>query len=533
MNFNQLLMGNVVADQSVSSFITGKGQTGSKGSNNSISFNQILGNRMSNAKSTTAAVVSAGKAPEKEPEVSNTPLYKSYRQLRESMHKTDVKEPVYKNEGSTKDAKVMSEDNDTSQKPEENEAESSINVMQVLAQLLGVDQEKLSELMKENGIQPEKLNSLENTADTVKLLSEVLELDEGGTKTLEKLMDIIKETAAASQNTKEPVPQNPEELSNSRPQIQAASEEMTGQTDVSTQVQKTMPEAISSQLVAEISEKLGEYAQKLSADKDSVENEIEKLLAPMLKQTEAVKQSIPQLEQTAEAGTEIIDNSASQETKISEEPGLRQEETAEDNDKGDLQTKDEGKGQDVLLKPAQQSDKNIQPVFTAISADKTASAPIESIRTERQHVPASEIISQIVEKAGVVITHDKSEMVMELKPESLGRISLKVVTENGIVMAKLVAENKQVQQVLETNLQTLRESMERQGINVQSLSVSVRQDGRPADQNRSQYGNSQNAAERRGISGTRAIEGTIAGFADTATASNPYLREISTINLTA
>ena len=54
---------------------------------------------------------------------------------------------------------------------------------------------------------------------------------------------------------------------------------------------------------------------------------------------------------------------------------------------------------------------------------------------------AREIIRQITERAAVVLTREKAEMVMELKPESLGRLSLRVVTENGIVMAKFVAEN--------------------------------------------------------------------------------------------
>ena len=78
-------------------------------------------------------------------------------------------------------------------------------------------------------------------------------------------------------------------------------------------------------------------------------------------------------------------------------------------------------------------------------------------------VSAREIISQITGKAAVTLTQDRSEMVIELKPESLGRLSLKVVTENGIVMAKFVAENAQVQKLLESNMQMLKESLERRG----------------------------------------------------------------------
>ena len=68
---------------------------------------------------------------------------------------------------------------------------------------------------------------------------------------------------------------------------------------------------------------------------------------------------------------------------------------------------------------------------------------------------AREIIRQITERAAVVLTREKAEMVMELKPESLKAFA-QVVTENGIVMAKFVAENTQVQRLLESNMQLLR-----------------------------------------------------------------------------
>jgi len=90
--------------------------------------------------------------------------------------------------------------------------------------------------------------------------------------------------------------------------------------------------------------------------------------------------------------------------------------------------------------------------------------------------PRNEIVFQIVEKAKVVLDGKKSEMVMDLKPDNLGKLSLKVVTENGIVMAKFVAESQQVKQVIETNMQLLRDSLEKQGMHIQGFSVSVRQE---------------------------------------------------------
>jgi flagellar hook-length control protein FliK len=90
-------------------------------------------------------------------------------------------------------------------------------------------------------------------------------------------------------------------------------------------------------------------------------------------------------------------------------------------------------------------------------------------------IPKNEIINQVVEKAKVVLTGEKSEMVMDLKPDSLGKLSLKIVTEHGIVTAKFIAESQQVKQILEANMQVLKDSLEKQGMSVQGFSVSVGQ----------------------------------------------------------
>jgi len=87
-----------------------------------------------------------------------------------------------------------------------------------------------------------------------------------------------------------------------------------------------------------------------------------------------------------------------------------------------------------------------------------------------------EIIKQFIDKASVSITEDKTEMVLNLKPDHLGKISLKVATENGIVTAQMVAENQQVKEIIETNLNVLKDALEKQGITVQQFSVSVGQD---------------------------------------------------------
>ncbi len=84
-----------------------------------------------------------------------------------------------------------------------------------------------------------------------------------------------------------------------------------------------------------------------------------------------------------------------------------------------------------------------------------------------------EIISRIAGKAKLLVTDEQSEITIDLKPESLGKMVLKGVAENDNVTARLLTENNIVKEVIEANFQLLKESLEKQGLIVQDISVSV------------------------------------------------------------
>ena len=89
----------------------------------------------------------------------------------------------------------------------------------------------------------------------------------------------------------------------------------------------------------------------------------------------------------------------------------------------------------------------------------------------------ADVTNQIIEKAETMLREDKTEMILQLKPESLGKISLKIIHERGEIIARFVAESEQVKAVLEGNMQLLKDSLQKSGVAVQSLEVSVGQQG--------------------------------------------------------
>ena len=66
-------------------------------------------------------------------------------------------------------------------------------------------------------------------------------------------------------------------------------------------------------------------------------------------------------------------------------------------------------------------------------------------------------------------------MLIKLTPERLGNVSVNITVEKGLVNATLYAENYQVKEMLENNLDQLRTILIEKGLGIESLNVSVGQ----------------------------------------------------------
>ena len=124
---------------------------------------------------------------------------------------------------------------------------------------------------------------------------------------------------------------------------------------------------------------------------------------------------------------------------------------------------------------------NNEPVGNTLASESEPAGkfeilPQDVLAKRGQLMHGNEILSRIVENARIILDGSKSEMVMQLKPESLGKLSLKVVAEHGIVTAKFIVENSQVKHIIETNMQALKDALEEQGLKIEGLSVSVGQE---------------------------------------------------------
>ncbi len=136
---------------------------------------------------------------------------------------------------------------------------------------------------------------------------------------------------------------------------------------------------------------------------------------------------------------------------------------------GELEAKDEldAKGDtDAISSAYAMPDVKVQQGTTAAKPEETA-------HFLPQDPAAQNVTDQVLVKVKLMAGENKQEMEMQLKPESFGKLSLKIIHDRGEVLAKITAENEQVKGILESNMGLLRDALEKSGLSVQSLSVSV------------------------------------------------------------
>ena len=99
------------------------------------------------------------------------------------------------------------------------------------------------------------------------------------------------------------------------------------------------------------------------------------------------------------------------------------------------------------------------------------SIPASTQETQRPQ-PDYEIPRQIVEQARLLRSLNDTQMVIRLRPEHLGELTLRVsVGSNGAVQASFHSDNAQVRNVIENSLVQLRQELNNQGLKVDRVGV--------------------------------------------------------------
>lgn len=83
------------------------------------------------------------------------------------------------------------------------------------------------------------------------------------------------------------------------------------------------------------------------------------------------------------------------------------------------------------------------------------------------------IMEQVNEMLKVTMKDDMTEMEIQLHPASLGNVRVQVASKDGMITASFVTQNETVKAALESQIVTLKENLNEQGIKVEAVEVTV------------------------------------------------------------
>jgi flagellar hook-length control protein FliK len=124
----------------------------------------------------------------------------------------------------------------------------------------------------------------------------------------------------------------------------------------------------------------------------------------------------------------------------------------------------------VSFSPAATGSK---PAMATGNTPAAASPPADIFHQEN--------FNQLVERALITVRGAQSEARIALKPDQLGHVQMKIVTENNLVTIRIMTESPVARDLIDANAHQLKTELQQQGLNVESIQVSVSDEQQDAD----------------------------------------------------
>lgn len=81
------------------------------------------------------------------------------------------------------------------------------------------------------------------------------------------------------------------------------------------------------------------------------------------------------------------------------------------------------------------------------------------------------VVTQVVQKMEVMILAGKQQMVIQLSPDHLGQVEIRIDIEDDVVRLNVRVENDQVKQILESSTQILKDNLSNQNVHLDKIDV--------------------------------------------------------------
>ena len=88
-------------------------------------------------------------------------------------------------------------------------------------------------------------------------------------------------------------------------------------------------------------------------------------------------------------------------------------------------------------------------------------------------VNQADVVRQVVDSIKLNNTQMLQSIEVQLNPENLGKVNVLVSVREGVITAQIMTENEQVKRAIESQMTTLKETFEAQGVKVEAVEVTV------------------------------------------------------------
>jgi len=144
-----------------------------------------------------------------------------------------------------------------------------------------------------------------------------------------------------------------------------------------------------------------------------------------------------------------------------------------------------------LKTPSEMKVQSVNVVSESAARSVEGAKPAFAETLNARGTTEARVINQIINKVSLRSNGSQSEIKIRLDPPSLGTIRMNVTTAGDSVRTVVIAESHAVKQIIENNLTQLRDSMQGQGLKVDSFTVLVGgNEGQGGQQNTSHEGRS-------------------------------------------
>lgn len=116
------------------------------------------------------------------------------------------------------------------------------------------------------------------------------------------------------------------------------------------------------------------------------------------------------------------------------------------------------------------SDQNILPLNSNLEPGD-ATAAVQGTESPERAEPAASVAEQIIDRISLSKREGRTELTVQLKPDSMGTVSVRLTSENGLTMAKIITDRPETKELIEGQLLALKQQLGDRGIDVKELDI--------------------------------------------------------------